>query len=129
MIRLARAGDDTLSVAEIAEAEGISPKYLEGIVALLKAGGLVQSQRGKGGGYALSRAPGEINVQEIVYALEGDVSLVACVEKASCCAKSGSCVSRKFWNGLTLVIDEYLRGQSLADIVGGDPSAKERIHG
>jgi Rrf2 family protein len=126
MIRLARAGESTLCVAEIAEAEGISPKYLEGIVALLKAAELVQSQRGKGGGYALNRPAAEISVQEIIRALEGDVSLVACVEKASCCAKSGSCVSRKFWNGLTLVIDEYLRGQSLADIVSGEASAKER---
>jgi Rrf2 family transcriptional regulator, iron-sulfur cluster assembly transcription factor len=126
MVRLAHSEEGTLSVAEIAAQEGISAKYLEGIVALLKAAELVQSQRGKCGGYALTRPPADISVLEIVRALEGDLSLVACVEKASCCSKSGSCVSRKFWNGLKLVIDGYLRDQSLADIVG-DLGAKERV--
>jgi Rrf2 family cysteine metabolism transcriptional repressor len=58
-------------VPEIAEVVGISPKFLEDILAALRAAGIVQSRRGKEGGYQLVPSPAELTVLDVVQALEG----------------------------------------------------------
>jgi len=103
--------------AEIARAENISPKYLEGILAQLKAKGLVAAERGKNGGYRLSRDPGAILMSEVVEALEGEVRPVDCVEDSGCCSQGGSCLPRRFWLGLKGAIDGYLSSKTLKDVL------------
>jgi Rrf2 family protein len=60
-------------VSEIAAAVGISPKFLEDILGALRVAGIVQSRRGKEGGYQLVPAPGDLSVLEVVQAVEGPV--------------------------------------------------------
>jgi Rrf2 family protein len=75
VIFLARhEGPGVVPVSEIAGSVGISPKFLEDILAALRAAGVVQSRRGKEGGYQLVRAPAEISVLEVVQALEGPIA-------------------------------------------------------
>jgi Rrf2 family protein len=61
-------------VSEIAAAVGISPKFLEDILGALRAAGIVQSRRGKEGGYQLIPAPAELSVLQVAEALEGPVA-------------------------------------------------------
>ena len=103
--------------AEIAEAEGISPKYLEGILTRLSAAGLVRSERGKNGGYRLAKGPSALVMGEIVAALDGEVRPVDCVDALGVCNHDASCLSRRFWIGLKSAIDEYLGNRTLADII------------
>ncbi len=111
--------------AEIAEAEDISPKYLEGILTRLAAAGLVRSERGKNGGYRLARAPDGVVMADVVAALDGEVRPVDCVDSLGICGHDTSCSSRKFWIGLKTAIDEYLGNRTLADIIenGADPGS------
>jgi Rrf2 family protein len=60
-------------VSEIAAAVGISPKFLEDILGALRVAGIVQSRRGKEGGYQLVPAPADLSVLEVVQAVEGPV--------------------------------------------------------
>ncbi|NLJ47097.1 MAG: Rrf2 family transcriptional regulator [Treponema sp.] len=103
--------------AEIAEAESISPKYLEGILTRLTTAGLVRSERGKNGGYRLAKPPAAIVMAEVVSALDGEVRPVDCVDALGICGHDSSCRSRKFWIGLKSAIDEYLGNRTLADII------------
>jgi Rrf2 family protein len=105
------------SVSEIAQSEHISAKYLEGIVSILKAAGLVMSVRGKNGGYHLARDPSSITMLEIVRALDGAVVPVACVEKGGGCKNSPGCLPRKFWYDLKVRIDAFLEERTLGDLV------------
>lgn len=116
LVRLAQNEEEGLSVADIAKLEGISPKYLEGIAASLRSTGLVVSHRGKNGGYRLSRKPEEISMLDVITALEGDVTPVACCESGIGCSKASLCPPSKFWNGLKERIDAYLRESTLADL-------------
>jgi len=106
--------------AEIAEAEAISPKYLEGILTRLAAAGLILSERGKNGGYRLAKTPDSIPMAEIVAALDGDVRPVNCVDALGICDHDVSCRSRKFWIGLKAAIDQYLNTRTLKDIIEDD---------
>ena len=80
MIDLAQHNNGSfISLKEIAARQGISMKYLEMIVSLLHKGGIVQSQRGKEGGYRLSRPANAITVQEIMHVTEGSLAPVQCL--------------------------------------------------
>jgi Rrf2 family protein len=72
VIYLARQEPLTVApVSAIAAAIEISPKFLEDILAALRSAGIVQSRRGKDGGYLLTRPPAELTLLEVVQALEG----------------------------------------------------------
>lgn len=67
-------------IAELASAEKIPKKFLEFILLALRKGGLLTSRVGKGGGYRLAHEPSEITIGSIVRILEGDFSLVHCLD-------------------------------------------------
>ena len=114
LVHLAHTGGD--SAAKIAEAEAISPKYLEGILSQLKLAGIVSSDRGRSGGYRLSQPASEIRMIEVVRSTEGEVRPVECVADRKICALGALCMPRKFWLGLKDAVDEYLSSVSLADL-------------
>jgi Rrf2 family protein len=101
----------------IADRQGISIGYLEQIIPSLKAAGLVNSIRGARGGYALAREPGSIRLKEIIYALEGPVSIVECINEKDRCEKVDLCVTHDLWNELNNVIDDYLEEITLDQLV------------
>ncbi len=124
MFELAKAhGEGTLSIKQIAAAQGLSEQYLEQIFARLKNAGLVDSTRGAGGGYSLSAVPSDITVGRILVALEGELSPAECVgEDASACKNKSVCTTHAIWqriydgfngvvNGITLqdMLDDYHR--------------------
>lgn len=111
------SGSGLATSAEIAHAEAISPKYLEGIMTQLKAKGIVTAERGKGGGYRLAKDPADIRMSEIIEALEGEVRPVECVENSSCCVQGDACMPRRFWIGLKGAIDGYLSSKTLKDVI------------
>jgi Rrf2 family protein len=86
----ARHEQGVVRIGEIAECQNVPRKFLEAILLDLKRAGLVQSQRGKAGGYLLGRAPSEISFGEVVRLLEGPLALVPCAS-ASAYAPCGDC--------------------------------------
>jgi Rrf2 family protein len=69
-------------VADIAAANAIPKKFLDAILGELRTAGFVHSRKGRGGGYALARAPGDIHVGEIVRALDGMLAPIGCASRA-----------------------------------------------
>jgi Rrf2 family protein len=118
MVELAlKYGEGWQFLKEIAKKEEISEKYLSQIVIALKGKGLLSSERGMYGGYRLTKHPKEINLKEIIEALEGDFSLVECVDNPLKCKRSSLCVSREVWKGLKEKMQEFLESLTLQDLV------------
>jgi Rrf2 family protein len=117
LVHLATSEARSSTSAEIARAQAISPKYLEGILGQLKTSGLLLSERGAHGGYRLAREPEAILMLEIVEALEGEVRPVGCVEDSGCCEQGVDCLPRRFWIGLKQAIDGYLQSRTLRDVI------------
>ena len=108
----------------IAKDQEISEKYLESIVAVLSKAGLVESVRGKGGGYRLSRPCEEYTLYEILTLCEGSLSPVSCLEcKPNPCARAGICKTLPVWERLEKTIDDFLRGVTLRDVLSEDENA------
>lgn len=112
------AETEYVSLAEVADRQEISMKYLEAIVANLAKAGLVESKRGKMGGYRLAKSPGDCTVADVVRAAEGSIAPVACPEcDGSSCSRAGKCLTVDLWRNLDNMIEEYLSGVTLADLL------------
>ena len=107
-----------ISLRDISLRQGITVKYLEQIVTGLTRAGFLKSQRGNSGGYRLARKPEEYTAGEILRAVEGDLSPVAClVGDRNDCERADSCFVLSFWTGLRKQIDDYVDGYTLQDFV------------
>ena len=108
-----------VSLKAIAERQNISLKYLESIVAMLHRGGLVKSTRGKDGGYRLAKPAGEITVAEVMTMTEGSLAPVSCLETYADgqCVHADICLTLPMWQKLDAIIDEFLSGVTIKDIV------------
>ena len=122
MLDLADHPDDGyVSLKTVAERQGISMKYLEAIVGNLKRAELLDSTRGKEGGYKLCRAPEEYSAGEILRCMEGNLSPVSCVKEGHVdCAKSAKCRTVPMWVELDDITNSYLDSVSLRDLLTGD---------
>lgn len=76
-------GRGPVLISELAESEKIPQKFLESILLDLRNKGILQSKKGKGGGYALARAPEDITMGEVVRILEGPLAPVPCVSQTA----------------------------------------------
>jgi Rrf2 family protein len=77
------AGGRPLQVAELAARQKLPRKFLEAILLDLTRAGLLQSKKGRGGGYVLSRKPGDITVGQVIRVLQGPLALTPCVSQTA----------------------------------------------
>ena len=114
LIDLAEQGQGKpVSLRSVAERQGISEKYLEGIVARLGAASLVDSIRGKYGGYRLSKKPSEYTIIEILMATEESMAIISSLDDVINERTVG------FWAGLQNYIHDYLESVTLQDVIDG----------
>lgn len=115
------AGEGYVSLADIADREQLSMKYLESIISILNKGGMLESLRGKNGGYKLVRKPAEYTVNEILLLTEGTLAPVNCIMQDGVeCEKAATCSTLPLWAGLDAVIENYLSNITLEDIITGN---------
>ena len=108
-----------ISLKSIATKENISMKYLEVIVAILGKAGILESQRGKAGGYRLTREPKDYTVKSILEITEASLSPINCVgcEEIENCDHAESPKTLPMWEKLDTLIMSYLDGVTLEDLV------------
>lgn len=121
-------GEGLISLKSIAERQELSLKYLENIVAVLAHAGLLIGQRGKVGGYRLTRTPAEYTVAEIVSLTEGGLAPVACLHCGSeGCEKAAECLTLPVWRELDTLVTDYLSRVTIADLVNGTVPAAQLL--
>ncbi len=108
--------EGSVSLKDIAEDNNMGIKYLEIIVASLNKAGLLESTRGKNGGYRLNKAPEEYTLSTILHVAEGSLAPVACVE-SDCCENSPNCKTYTMWKELDDLIEDFLSSKTLADLL------------
>ena len=122
MLELGRhEGEGCVPLPVIAENQQISEKYLESIVSVLAKARLVEGQRGKGGGYRLTRPLSECCVGEILRLTEGSLAPVSCLDgDTNACPRAGQCSTLPMWEKLDRLINGYLDSVRLSDLLGED---------
>lgn len=110
------AQERPITLADISQRQGISLSYLEQLFSRLRKQGLVSSARGPGGGYRLSRNADEINVAQVIEAVDEKVTVTRCDGKGDC-QNGEACLTHKLWCALSDQIHGFLDGISLGSLV------------
>jgi Rrf2 family protein len=121
MAHLAKFGAGAaVPLSAVAERERISLAYLEQLFAKLRRAGLVQSERGRAGGYRLGRPADKITVAEIMRAVDEGVRMTRCAgEDAAPCIPGNRCLTHGLWDALGEQIAWFLASVTLEEVVGG----------
>ena len=107
-----------ISLNEIAKRQNISKKYLEQIIPIFNKTDVLRANRGSQGGYMLAKSPDKYTVGDILRCTEGSLDPVDCAgQDPVLCERSADCVMLPVWKGLSKVINEYLDGITLQDIL------------
>ena len=117
----AKVGRSLVRVAELAKAEELPVKFLEQVMQQLREAGIVESERGKYGGYRLAKPAGEIPIGQIVRLIDGPLAPIGCVSQSdyeACnCPDQEHCGLRMLMldvrNAIAAILDRY----TLADVV------------
>lgn len=108
--------DQRLSSKSIGTEIHVPQAYLSKILRRMVAGGLLESNKGHGGGFVLSRAPSKIKLIDVFAAMEQDVSPKRCVFGLSVCSSANPCVLHHRWDQLNSQFQDWARNTSLEDI-------------
>ena len=119
MVDLAEHRDNGfIALKDVAKRQNISKKYLEQIVPVLNGAGLLTTNRGNRGGYKLAKEPKEYTVGDILRITEGSIAPVSCLDsEINLCERKNFCQTLYVWEGLYKVVNEYLDGITVQDIV------------
>ncbi|MGD8558362.1 MAG: Fe-S cluster assembly transcriptional regulator IscR [Gammaproteobacteria bacterium] len=105
-----------ITLADISQRQGISLSYLEQLFSKLRKRDLVASARGPGGGYRLSREATEINVAEVIAAVDEKVDATRCGGEGNC-QNGEECLTHQLWTDLSEQLYDFLNGISLGQLV------------
>lgn len=115
-------GGGSVPLSAVAQRQQISLDYLEQLFLKLRRAGLVESTRGRHGGYKLQRAAGDISVAEIMQAVEEGTRMTRCVgPQAAGCVGEARCITHDLWTALGEHIESFLAKVSLREVIEGIP--------
>lgn len=117
-------GENTVPLSQIADRQQLSLSYLEQIFLRLRRANLVESARGRTGGYRLGRPAGEIAVGEIMAAVEEETRMTRCMDSGIGCLGEERCLTHNLWRGLGGHIAAFLWNVTLAEVLDGIPGDK-----
>ena len=111
--------NEPVSLRDISLREGISLVYLEQLFLKLKKNKIVSSVRGKKGGYTLNKNASEINISEVLSAVEEKIKTVGCEKhsKKGCNGKSAKCITHNLWDELEDYINVFFEKKKLSDLI------------
>jgi len=111
--------NEPISLRDISLRQGISLVYLEQLFLKLKKNKIVNSVRGKKGGYTLNRKASEIKLSEVFLAVEEEIKTVGCVKhsKKGCNGKSAKCITHNLWDELEDYINNFFERKKLSDLI------------
>ena len=126
LCELARDGNqEPHSIAAIGKSQEIPPLFLQSILRELKQSGLVESRRGKEGGYVLALPLREITVGKVIRFFEGDLAPAACAAAdPPSCKRRRACALREVWQDAAQAASRIYDGVTLADLLERERAKK-----
>ena len=118
-------GADAVPLSAVAERQQISLAYLEQLFVKLRRAGLVESARGRSGGYRLGRSASQITVAEVMRAVDEGMRMTRCGgEESAPCMSGRRCLTHGLWDALSDRIGSFLESVSLQEVLDGLPATQ-----
>lgn len=134
LLRLAQSADgQSLTIPEVASAEGLSSPYVAKLLAILRQGGVIESVRGRSGGYRLAIQPADVSLGQVLAVLGEPLfdSPGFCERhpgtETSTCVHQGTCTLRELWQTLDQWMRRALSQITLADLLQNEGRVTELL--
>ncbi len=128
MVDLARHyGQGPVQTSEIAARQFIPEPYLDQLLTVLRKAGLIRSIRGPQGGHMLMRPPSQITMGEVITALEGNISVLDCLDDMGTCQLSERCGQRSIWQEIRTMTRRILESVTIQDLLEREEQAEARV--
>ncbi len=124
-----RSGDPPLSAEQIADALGAPANYLSKTLAVLARRGIVESVRGRNGGFRLALDPDEITVARVVETFDERPSLGMCLLGDRPCNPASPCVAHDCWIELTTAARAPLAATTISSLLSAEPRHRRHVLG
>ena len=109
---------DFTPMKEVAKRQGISLKYLEQILPLLRKKGIVETSAGKGGGYRLVSS--SISVLDVLRVTENEMATVACLTNGgNGCSRASQCVTLPMWQKFDVLVQSFFGSITIKNLIDG----------
>ncbi len=113
----ARYGQGATQLKDIAGRQELPQKYLENMMAPLRAAGLVKSTRGTRGGFEFAKDPSDVKFADVLEFLEGSMAPARCVDEPGECPRSSYCGTREVWVRIKEAVMNILESVTVEDLV------------
>lgn len=110
--------EESLAGPVLSQHTGVPREYLAKVMRQLTKAGIVSARRGRGGGFALRRAPQRVSLQQVLEAVDTELSLGRCVFAAGPCDHRRPCVLHGVWSRFQESVGAWAKGTTLADLGG-----------
>ncbi len=132
LLQIGRQGQGgSLTILEVAVAEGLSVPYVAKLARILRQGEFVKSTRGQSGGYTLSRPPEEIVIGEVLAVLGGRLFESEYCEQypgnLANCTHTVDCSIRSLWRAVQSGVDQILTRTTLRELLGSEEEASSSV--
>jgi len=110
---------DSKSIKAIADEQKLSFAFLQKIARMLQQSGIIKAERGKYGGYTLTRPAEKITIKDIIEALEGPIALVPCLCPGvkGTCGKGGNCAVRPGLEKINIELQKFFAERTLKNLI------------
>lgn len=113
------ADEGAIALSVVAERQNLPLAYLEQLFVPLRRAGLVESARGRSGGYRLAKPAADISIAAVMEAVEEDTRFTRCSHNDPRCSAATPCVTHWLWTALSEAMGEFLSSVNLADVIAG----------
>lgn len=118
----------TVCQSELSNAAEVSGHFLSKVLQQLVRAGLIRSQRGAGGGYALAISAGSVSLLDVVEAIEGPLRLNQCLEEGLSCSRKSWCPAHQVWAEAQAAVTQVLGGNSIASVAARVKGINYELH-
>lgn len=120
--------DPVLTAKDIAEAQAIPKRFLDGILLALRQAGMVESRRGKAGGFYLAQPATELRVGAVIRLMDGGLHPVECLAGGGQpCPLAGDCVFTELWGRAQKALEDVFDTETLDALVRRDEARRNRL--
>ena len=131
MVMLARAyPQGPMPADRLSESENVPVDFVNQLLMRLRRAGLIESHRGTGGGYVLSRPPDAIKLGQVLRAVEGRIFEDVCEKYSAAdrdCHHQGHCSISPVWQKLGALIEQYFDGIALSELLDEKPGSCGKV--
>ena len=119
---------DAFTAEELAEVADTSIDFMHKIMRSLRDAEIVSARRGPSGGFRFKRNPDDVNLLEVVNAIQGEFQVNRCVIGLGVCPRSGGCPLRPTWLRIQDELEDGLAAQTIGDIAARICEITERAN-